>query len=81
MCLGIAMKVVEIYDGAANGVVEAGGVKKHCFFHMVDNLKVGDYVIVHAGCAIEKIEENEAQENLKLIEQCLLGDSNESSSI
>ncbi len=74
MCLGIAMKVVEIYDGGMDGVVEGGGVKRHCFFHMIDDLKVGDYVIVHAGCAIEKIDEEEAQENLKLIEQCLLGE-------
>jgi len=78
MCLGIAMKVVEIYDGGLNGVVEAGGVKKHCFFHLIDDLKVGDYVIVHAGCAIEKIDEKDAMENMKLIEQCLLGDEVES---
>ncbi|WP_035586645.1 HypC/HybG/HupF family hydrogenase formation chaperone [Hippea jasoniae] len=78
MCLGIAMKVVEIYDGGLNGVVETGGVKKHCFFHLIDDLKVGDYVIVHAGCAIEKIDEKDAMENMKLIEQCLLGDEVES---
>ncbi len=78
MCLGIAMKVVEIYDGGENGVVEAGGVKRHCFFHMVDDLKVGDYVIVHAGCAIEKIDEKEAIDNMKLLEQVLEGDSIES---
>ena len=74
MCLGIAMKVAEIYNGGLNGTVEAGGVKRHCFFHMVDDLKVGEYVIVHAGCAIEKIEEKEAKENLELIERCILGD-------
>ena len=74
MCLGIAMRVAEIYDDGLSGTVEAGGVKRHCFFHMVDNLKVGDYVIVHAGCAIERIGEDEAKENLELIEQCLLGD-------
>ncbi len=77
MCLGIAMKVVEIYDGGLNGVVEAGGVKRHCFFHMVDDLKVGDYVIVHAGCAIEKIDEKDAMENMKLLQRVLEGDSDE----
>ena len=78
MCLGIAMKVVEIYDGGLNGVVEAGGVKRHCFFHMIDDLKIGDYVVVHAGCAIEKLEEKEAKENLALIEACLFGENSES---
>ncbi len=78
MCLGIAMKVVEIYDGGLNGVVEAGGVKRHCFFHMIDDLKIGDYVVVHAGCAIEKLEEKEAKENLALIETCLFGENSES---
>ena len=78
MCLGIAMKVVEIYDGGLNGVVEAGGVKRHCFFHMVDDLKIGDYVVVHAGCAIEKLEEKEAKENLAMIETCLFGENSES---
>lgn len=77
MCLGIAMKVVEIYDGGLNGVVEAGGVKRHCFFHMIDDLKIGDYVVVHAGCAIEKLEEKEAKENLALIETCLFGENSE----
>ncbi len=77
MCLGIAMKVIDIFENGVDGIVESGNVKRHCFFHMVDNLRVGDYVIVHAGCAIEKIDESEAQENLKLIERCLLGEEDE----
>jgi hydrogenase expression/formation protein HypC len=40
---------------------------------LIDNPKVGDYVLVHAGNAIAKLDEQEAKENLELIEQCLLG--------
>ncbi len=78
MCLGVAMKVVEINNDGMDGVVEAGGVKRHCFFHLVDDLKVGDYVIVHAGCAIEKMDEKSAMENMRLLEQVLTGESSES---
>jgi len=77
MCIGIPMKIVEIYEDGISGVVEAGGAKKHCFFTLVDNPKVGDYVLVHAGTAIARLEEEEAKQNLELIEKVLLGESNE----
>lgn len=70
------MKIVELYDDIS-GVVEAGGVKRHCFFTVIDSPKVGDYVLVHAGTAISRISENDASENVKLIEQCLLGSDDE----
>ena len=78
MCLGIPMKIIEIFNDGLDGIVEAGGVKRHCFFHMIDEPKLDDYVVVHAGCAIEIIDEAEARENLKLIETYVFGDENES---
>ncbi|PMP93475.1 MAG: HypC/HybG/HupF family hydrogenase formation chaperone, partial [Desulfurella sp.] len=51
MCIGIPMQIVEVYEDGISGVVEAGGTKKHCFFMLIDNPKVGDYVLVHAGNA------------------------------
>lgn len=78
MCVGIPMKIVEVYEDGISGVVEAGGAKKHCFFMLINDPKIGDYVLVHAGSAIAKLEEQEAKENLKLIEACLLGAENES---
>ncbi len=73
MCIGIPMLITEIYEDGISGVVEAGGTKKHCFFMLIENPQVGDYVLVHAGNAIAKLDEKEAKENLELIEQCLLG--------
>jgi len=61
------MKVLEIDDNV--GVVEAGGVKRRIFLDLVDDAKIGDYVVVHAGYAIHLIDEKEAQENIELINQ------------
>lgn len=62
MCLGIPMRVVEI-DGA-NGVVEAGGLKKGVNLSLRKDVRCGDYVLVHAGFAIEKIKASEAKKTL-----------------
>ncbi|MEW5806410.1 MAG: HypC/HybG/HupF family hydrogenase formation chaperone [Acidobacteriota bacterium] len=69
MCLGIPMKVVKIEENL--GIVETGGVKRRIFLDLIDDVKEGDYVIVHAGYAIHRIDEKEAQENLDLIRQYL----------
>lgn len=67
MCLAIPMKVVEI-DGEF-GTVELGGVRRKAGLQLIEEVKIGDYVIVHAGFAIEKLDEDEAQETLRLIQQ------------
>jgi len=59
------MKIVEIRkDGS--GVVELDGSRRDANLSLVSDPKVGDYVIVHAGFAIEKLDEKEANEQLKL---------------
>lgn len=70
MCLGIPAKVVRINDQTA--AVEVSGVMKEIGLHLVDDIVVGDYVIVHAGYAINKINEEEARETLQLLRR--LGD-------
>ncbi len=65
MCLGIPMQIVEI-DGDV-GYVESGGVKRKVGLMLLDDVRVGDWVIVHAGFAIEKIKPEEALETLRLI--------------
>ena len=67
MCLGIPMQVVEI-DGDV-GYVEAGGVKRKVGLMLLDHVKIGDWVIVHAGFAIEKVEPDDAINTLKLIQE------------
>jgi hydrogenase expression/formation protein HypC len=65
MCLGIPMKVLKI-DGD-EGVVESGALKKRANFSLMKGLKPGDYVLLHAGFAIEKVKEAEAKKTLKAL--------------
>jgi hydrogenase expression/formation protein HypC len=71
MCLAIPGKVVEV-DAAVSplmGKVSFGGIKKNVCLELVPEVKIGNYVIVHVGFAISMMDEEEAQETLKLIEQ------------
>jgi hydrogenase expression/formation protein HypC len=65
MCLAIPMKVLEI-DGT-HGTVELGGMRKEVMLTLTPDATIGDYVIVHAGYAIEILDEAEAQETLELL--------------
>jgi len=67
MCLGIPMKVVKI-DGKM-GIVESMGVERKAALHLLPEVKIGDWVIVHAGYAIQLLDEKEAEETLKLLEE------------
>ena len=58
MCLAIPMKVVEVNEN--KGVVETGGILKAVDISLLTQLQAGDYVIVHAGFAIERMNEHEA---------------------
>jgi hydrogenase expression/formation protein HypC len=49
--------------------VDFGGVKQKARIDLIQDLKVGDYVIVHTGFAIEKLEEEDALETLRLWEE------------
>ena len=64
MCLGVPAKVVElrVEDGLKYARVDLGGVIKEVIVATDDPIKVGDYVIVHAGIAISKINEDEVKE-------------------
>lgn len=66
MCVAIPMRVVE--KEGDMGVVELGGVKRRVSLQLLDDVSVGDYVIVHAGFAIEKLDEETARETLELFE-------------
>ncbi|MBD3385723.1 HypC/HybG/HupF family hydrogenase formation chaperone [candidate division KSB1 bacterium] len=64
MCLGIPMKIISI-DGD-EAVAQVEGVKRTVQLNLIDNIGVGDYVLVHAGFAIEKMDATAAQESIKL---------------
>ena len=69
MCLGVPMQVMTIENEMA--VCEIDGVKRDASLMMIDGVQVGDYVLIHAGFAIEKIDEDEAQLTLKALREAL----------
>lgn len=72
MCLGIPGKVVSIEEnplGMTQGKVSFGGITKDVCLAYVPGVQVGDYVVVHVGFAISRIDEDEAAEVFRLLEQ------------
>jgi hydrogenase expression/formation protein HypC len=67
MCLAIPGKVISI-EGST-GIVELGGVKRRTSLQLVPEASPGQYVLVHAGYAIQVIDENEARETLALFDE------------
>jgi len=61
------MRVVKIHKNIAE--VELAGVKRNIDISLVGKIKVGDYVIVHAGFAIQKIQKTDAEITLKMFEE------------
>jgi hydrogenase expression/formation protein HypC len=64
MCLALPARVVELTDGD-NAVVELGGVRKQVSLALVEGVTVGDYVIVHVGFALTRLDPEEAAQTLK----------------
>jgi hydrogenase expression/formation protein HypC len=67
MCLSIPVKIISIDGSMAE--VSAGGTLFKAGIHMIEDARVGDYVLLHAGFAIQKISEEEAEETLKLLRE------------
>jgi hydrogenase expression/formation protein HypC len=67
MCLGIPMLIMEMSGNDA--IVESGGVRKSIRLDLLDTAAIGDYVLIHAGYAIEKLDTEEALETLELLRQ------------
>ncbi len=65
MCLAIPARIDELTpDG--NAVVDFGGMRKEISLALVEDVALGDYVIVHTGYALQKLDRNEAENTLKL---------------
>jgi len=72
MCLGIPGKIVSIDESDSSlksGTVSFGGIKKQIVLVYVPEANVDDYVIVHAGFAISKIDEKEAEKVFKYLDE------------
>ena len=68
MCLAIPGKVIERRGNKA--IIDYGGVRREADISLVD-VKEGDYVIVHAGFAIQVLSKEDAEETLKIFEEML----------
>lgn len=66
MCLAIPAKVVEITAGD-QAIVELGGVRKDISLALVEGVAIGDYVIVHVGYALTRLDPEEAEKTLALM--------------
>lgn len=71
MCLAVPGRVVEITerDGTRMATVDFGGITKEVCLEYVPDLEVGEYTIVHVGFALQRLDEQAAQETLELFRQ------------
>lgn len=67
MCIGIPAEVISINGNM--GEISVGGVTRQVGLELVEGVQVGDYVIIHAGFAIQKINEEQAEETLRLLNE------------
>jgi hydrogenase expression/formation protein HypC len=65
MCVAVPMKVIEISDYSC--LAEIDGVEKRISLMALENVRVGDYIMAHAGLAIAKMDEAEAEKTLSLM--------------
>jgi hydrogenase expression/formation protein HypC len=72
MCLGIPGRIVDRKDdaGLAVGTVDFGGVRREvCLAYVADEVEVGDYVVVHVGFAISRVDEGEAKRTFEVLRE------------
>lgn len=67
MCVGLSAKVISVKDGVA--MVDCTGAKREISAELLDDLEPGDYVMVHAGCAIAKITDDDKSESQKVLKE------------
>lgn len=81
MCLAIPALVVKILSDEW-AIVDMGGVRKDVFTGLLEAVTVGDYVLVHVGCALSRIDPEEAEKTLRLFDEgveSIVGDNEEQS--
>jgi hydrogenase expression/formation protein HypC len=73
MCLAVPAEIIELKEGCV-AVIDAGGVRQEISVMLVDDAAPGDFVLVHAGFAIEKIDAAEAAETMRILEEWAASD-------
>jgi hydrogenase expression/formation protein HypC len=72
MCLGIPGRILEVRDdrGLVMGQVDFGGVRREvCLAYVADEVRAGDYVVVHVGFAISRVDEAEARRTFEALRE------------
>ncbi len=67
MCLAIPMRVKEVGDGFS--IAEYKGVERRVSTMLIEDVREGDYLLIHAGFAISKVDRSEAEKTLSLLEK------------
>ncbi len=70
MCYAIPAKILKIDKNSVDGAtatLDYGGITKTANISLIDNPQIGDYVLIHAGFAIEKLNKKSAEESLAII--------------
>lgn len=70
MCLGLPMRLLEI-ERNQMGLAETLGVSRKISLHLVPDVEIGDYLMVHAGYAIERINTEEAASRLLVLQEMI----------
>lgn len=71
VCLGVPGKIIEVKElaGFRSAIVDVAGTRREASLMMLPEAKEGDYVLIHAGYAMQIIDEAEAAQTLQLLEQ------------
>jgi len=75
MCLSVPMKVTQVQGH--RGMADIGGMRRQIDLRFLEDVQVGDYVLVHAGFALQRLDHDQAEETLALLREIL--DSDETS--
>jgi len=68
MCLAVPARIVEVLEGE-NALVDLDGVRQRISLALVDDIEIGDYVIVHVGFALNRLDPEEAERTLRLFSE------------
>ncbi len=72
MCLAVPAKILSINGDSA--MIELGGTQREASLMLLEDASVGDWVIIHAGFAIEKLSEEDAQQTFALLREIMEAD-------
>ena len=73
MCLALPAKVVRLDAGAGLATVELGGVSQEVSLALVDDVGIGDYLLIHVGYALQRLSEDEALRTLAMFDALAAG--------